>query len=94
MTEMTGEALRRAGSRYLDRISSTAPNKERIVDKMPFNLLFIGLIYLALPNARVIHVRRDPLDTCFCIRIYSSGVSSLTPTISPSLGAIIAPMRG
>jgi hypothetical protein len=41
------------------------PDKERIVDKMPFNFLFIGLIYLALPNARVIHVRRDPLDTCF-----------------------------
>jgi tetratricopeptide (TPR) repeat protein len=65
MTEMTGEALRRAGSRYLDRIGSPAPDKERIVDKMPFNLQFIGLICLALPNARVIHVRRDPLDTCF-----------------------------
>jgi tetratricopeptide (TPR) repeat protein len=65
VTEMSGEALRRAGSRYLDRISSPAPDKERIVDKMPFNFQFIGLIYLALPNARVIHVRRDPLDTCF-----------------------------
>jgi tetratricopeptide (TPR) repeat protein len=65
MTQMTGEALRRAGSRYVNRISSPARNKERIVDKMPFNLQFVGLIYLALPNAKVIHIGRDPLDTCF-----------------------------
>jgi len=65
VTGATGESLRGAGSRYLDRISSLGPNSERIVDKMPFNFQFIGLIYLALPNARVIHVRRDPLDTCF-----------------------------
>jgi tetratricopeptide (TPR) repeat protein len=65
VTEMTDEALRRAGSSYLDRISSSVRTKERIVNKMPSNFLFIGLIYLTLPNARVIHVRRDPLDTCF-----------------------------
>lgn len=64
VTGMTGEALRRAGRSYLHRISSRAPNKERIVNKMPSNFLFIGLIYLTLPNARIIHVRRDPLDTC------------------------------
>jgi hypothetical protein len=38
---------------------------ERIVDKMPINFLYIGLIHLTLANARIIHVRRDPLDTCF-----------------------------
>jgi hypothetical protein len=32
---------------------------------MPGNFLAVGLIHLALPNARIIHVRRDPVDTCF-----------------------------
>jgi hypothetical protein len=31
---------------------------------MPDNYRLLGLIHLALPNARVIHVRRDPIDTC------------------------------
>lgn len=43
----------------------------RIVDKMPGNYLFLGLIQLALPNARIIHTRRDPIETCLsCFRIY------------------------
>jgi len=31
---------------------------------MPGNFMFVGLIHLALPDARIIHVRRDPRDTC------------------------------
>jgi hypothetical protein len=34
------------------------------VDKMPANFLHAGLIHLMLPNARIIHCRRDPVDTC------------------------------
>jgi tetratricopeptide (TPR) repeat protein len=38
-------------------------------DKTPENFLHIGLIRLALPNARIIHCRRDPVDTCLsCYR--------------------------
>jgi tetratricopeptide (TPR) repeat protein len=36
----------------------------RIVDKMPFNFLHLGLIATLFPNASVVHCRRDPLDTC------------------------------
>jgi hypothetical protein len=36
----------------------------RITDKALGNFTFAGLIHLALPKARIIHVRRDPLDTC------------------------------
>jgi hypothetical protein len=35
-----------------------------VTDKMPGNFMFLGLIHLALPGARIIHVRRDPRDTC------------------------------
>jgi tetratricopeptide (TPR) repeat protein len=62
---LTGRALGQFGSRYLQRIAAFAPTAERIVDKMPSNFYLIGLIRLALPGARIIHARRDPVDTCF-----------------------------
>lgn len=58
------EALRRLAAIYLDRLRSRAPLAERIVDKLPGNFERIGLIRLALPGARIIHVRRDPVDSC------------------------------
>jgi len=41
-----------------------APDARRITDKMPANFLALGLIHLMLPNAKIIHVRRNPADTC------------------------------
>ena len=61
---MTGEELRRLGADYLDRVRAMAPAAERITDKMPANFRLVGLIHLALPNARIVHTRRDPVDTC------------------------------
>ncbi|QGM45152.1 tetratricopeptide repeat-containing sulfotransferase family protein [Methylocystis heyeri] len=61
-----GAKLRELGARYVAGIGRNAPpGVLRITDKTPDNFRFIGLIRLALPNARIIHVRRDPLDTCF-----------------------------
>ena len=62
---MTNVRLRQFGKSYVDAISALAPKAKRITDKMPKNFLFAGLIHLILPNARIIHVRRDTLDTCF-----------------------------
>jgi tetratricopeptide (TPR) repeat protein len=65
---MTGDEVRRIGTQYRDRLAALAPKAEprpqRITDKLLANFLWIGLIHLALPNARIIHVRRDPVDTC------------------------------
>ena len=61
---MTAEQVRRIGAEYRDRLAAQAPTAQRITDKMLMNFLWIGLIHLALPNARIIHVRRDPADTC------------------------------
>jgi len=52
---------------YLDSLASLAPGAVRVVDKMPGNFLSLGLIHAALPNARVIHLRRHPFDTCLSI---------------------------
>jgi tetratricopeptide (TPR) repeat protein len=46
-----------------------APGATHVVDKMPDNYSMLGLIHMALPNARIIHVSRDPIDTCLSIYI-------------------------
>jgi hypothetical protein len=51
-------------------ISSTRPftgHTARFIDKLPLNYLYVGLIHLALPNAKVINLKRNPLDTCYAI---------------------------
>jgi tetratricopeptide (TPR) repeat protein len=64
ISTMAGEELRELGAHYVAEIRQLAPEADRIIDKMPANFRLAGLIHLALPNARIIHVRRDPLDTC------------------------------
>lgn len=55
------------GKAYLDRIAAVNGNAGRVTDKMPFNMMMIGLIKLVLPNAKIIHCVRDARDTCFSI---------------------------
>jgi len=52
------------GAEYVAGLRRRAPDARRITDKMPKNFLMIGLIHLMLPNAKIIHVNRDPVDTC------------------------------
>ncbi|HUZ73951.1 MAG TPA: tetratricopeptide repeat protein [Stellaceae bacterium] len=60
-------ALPEMGRYYIEKISAVAPSSARITDKMPANFCFAGLVHLALPNARIIHVRRNAVDTCVSI---------------------------
>lgn len=55
------------GRAYLDKLRAHAPDAARIVDKMPPNFLHLGFIATILPGARIIHCRRDPLDTCLSL---------------------------
>jgi tetratricopeptide (TPR) repeat protein len=69
IAQASDEDLHRIGTVYLDRIRTLAPSAARITNKTPENFRLAGLIHLALPNARIIHTRRDPVDTClscFC----------------------------
>jgi hypothetical protein len=52
---------------YCRTLRQVAPGSAHITDKLPGNYLHLGLLYLALPNAKVIHTRRNPLDTCLSI---------------------------
>ena len=73
------EALRELGASYVSMIRAAAPDAGRIVNKLPLNFKYVGLIHLALPNARILHIRRDPLDTCFsCFSLLFSGDQPFT----------------
>jgi Flp pilus assembly protein TadD len=62
--DMSTEHFRLLGASYLTRLVQRAPGALRIIDKMPANFMFVGLIHLVLPNAIIIHAVRDPVDTC------------------------------
>jgi len=57
--------LRKLGQEYLDRVWEHSPDALYIIDKLLGNFQNIGLIHLMLPNARIIHSMRDPVETCF-----------------------------
>ena len=56
--------VRRLGEHYLAKLPTLPDGKVRIIDKAPGNFLYVGLIRLILPNARIVHTMRDPVDTC------------------------------
>jgi tetratricopeptide (TPR) repeat protein len=49
----------------LERLRRFSPRADRIVDKDLCNFLHLGTIHRIFPNARIIHCRRNPVDTCF-----------------------------
>ena len=61
-TNINYEELGKAYMGMTTRIRGTLP---RFVDKLPPNYLFLPLILKALPNAKVIHLTRNPMDACF-----------------------------
>ncbi len=52
---------------YLQLLRTLSGNAAYVVDKMPGNFMFLGLILAALPGARIINVQRHPVDTCLSI---------------------------
>lgn len=71
--------LAQIGAAYVARVGALAPTASRITDKMPINFQNLGIIHLALPNARIIHVRRDPIDTCLsCFSLLFTGDQPFT----------------
>ena len=52
---------------YLNRLTAMSGAPLRVIDKMPANFLYAGLIHAAFPKARIIHMQRHPIDTCLSI---------------------------
>ncbi|QBY04549.1 sulfotransferase family protein [Thalassotalea sp. HSM 43] len=59
------------GQRYSQSVqqqfSEKLVDKRMFSDKLPLNYLYVGLIKAAIPNAKFIHVQRDPMDTCYAV---------------------------
>lgn len=53
--------------RYITAVFAQAGDARRITDKMPANVFHLGLIQQLFPQARILHCRRDPRDTCLSI---------------------------
>ena len=63
--EINSDNLIKVRTAYLTEIKKVSENKPFLTDKMPHNFLYIGLILKALPEAKIIHVKRDPAATCW-----------------------------
>jgi tetratricopeptide (TPR) repeat protein len=61
---ITTQSLYQQAKAYKDRISGIGPDVRYAADKLPMNFLHLGVIALLLPRCRVIHMVRDPRDTC------------------------------
>ncbi len=55
------------GRGYMRGAREAARGSEVFVDKMPVNFLYCGLIAKALPKARIVHLVRDPMDSCYAV---------------------------
>jgi hypothetical protein len=55
------------GREYLRGAREAVNGNAWFIDKLPVNYLYCGMIGKALPNARIIHLVRDPLDSCYAV---------------------------
>lgn len=64
MKSLTAEMINHIGTEYLANIKKLNSEAPHITDKMPSNYIHVGLIHLVFPNAKIIHLQRNPLDVC------------------------------
>jgi tetratricopeptide (TPR) repeat protein len=60
-------AIRAAGEGYGRLLGELSATAARVIDKMPTNFMELGLIERALAGVRILHLQRDPIDTCLSI---------------------------
>jgi tetratricopeptide (TPR) repeat protein len=64
VSRLQSKGWSRIGAQYLERTKKHRGNAPYFIDKNPNNFIFIGLLKLAVPNAKIINARRHPLDSC------------------------------
>lgn len=62
--EADSDLAHRLADDYVARLQQVDPQAERVIDKMPGNILLLGMAALLFPRARIVFCRRDPRDTC------------------------------
>jgi cytochrome c-type biogenesis protein CcmH/NrfG len=61
---LSADELIALGRRYIEETGAVRSGRPRFIDKMPNNFSHIGLIHAILPHARIVDVRRHPMDAC------------------------------
>lgn len=67
LEKVTLDVLEELTRDYIDRLYALNASGLRVTDKMPHNFLHLGMIAMLFPSARIIHIQRDPMDTCLSI---------------------------
>jgi tetratricopeptide (TPR) repeat protein len=68
MIEATAKTdIGKIGQGYMDMLRYRLGDEPMFVDKLPFNFLYLGYIAKAFPNARIVYIRRNPMDACFAM---------------------------
>lgn len=71
IASFSNSQLTRLGELYINNLMADVSPKMRVVDKSLGNFALLGLIHAALPQAKIIHVKRNPLDQCLSIYRHS-----------------------
>jgi tetratricopeptide (TPR) repeat protein len=64
---LRSDYLQELGDEYIEKIRKHSGSAKYIIDKMPHNFLYIGFIKTILPNAKIIHCTRNPMDNCLSL---------------------------
>jgi tetratricopeptide (TPR) repeat protein len=64
ITRLSKQQLNRFSGLYMEKINSLDNSAMYVIDKMPQNFMHLGYIALLFPGARIIHCKRNPVDTC------------------------------
>jgi tetratricopeptide (TPR) repeat protein len=67
LARLTPDTSRHLAHRYLAVLDRISPDSPRVTDKNPGNYFLLGLLSALFPNAKIVHCRRDPRDTCLSI---------------------------
>ncbi len=63
--------------KYKQLLKSFGAKKKRVIDKYPMNYSALGVIHALFPNARIIHCRRHPVDTCLSLYLSAADMSQV-----------------
>lgn len=80
LSNITQQQLTVAANKYLATLDKHSTTAKRLADKMPANFFHLGLISLMFPNARIIHMIRDPRDVCLSIYFQRFGAQQTYST--------------
>ncbi len=75
MADLPDARVAEMGAAFQEAVEEAAPNSRFVIHTRPDNYKYLGLILRALPSAKVIHCRRDAMDTCLRIyfKLYKAG---------------------